>query len=67
MFYRNKFAITYKLIWSIAEIIRVRNARGKKDIVYGDLFLSRIDTGTQDSSFDISSVVSLIHEQSLNM
>ena len=58
---------TYKLIWSIAEPIIERNARGKKEIVYGDLFLSRIDTGTHVSSFDISSVDALIHEQSLRM
>lgn len=59
--------MTYRLIWSVAEAIIERNARGKKEIVYGDLFLSRIDTGIHVSSFDISSVVARIQEQSLSM
>lgn len=45
----------------------MRKASGNEEIVYGDLFLSRMDTGTQDSSFDNSSVDVLIHEQSLSM
>jgi len=59
--------MTYWLVWSIAEAITERNARGKKEIVYGDLFLSRIYTGIQVSSFDISSAVVRIQEQSLSM
>lgn len=44
-----------------------RNAKGKWDIVYEDLFLSRTDIGTHDSFLDISSVEALIHELSLCM
>lgn len=54
-------------IWSIAELTIARKAKGKKEIVYGDLFLSRIDTGTQVSSLDASSVIDRIHEHSLSM
>lgn len=41
------------------------NARGKEEIVYGDLFLSKIETGIHDSTFEISSVEVRIHEHSL--
>lgn len=58
---------TYKMIWSIAEAITERNASGKNEIEYGDLFLSIIDTGIQVSSFKISSVDACIQEQSLRM
>lgn len=58
---------TYTLIWSIADVIIERKAKGNEEMVYGDLFLCKIDTATQDSSFDISSTVDRIHEQSLNM
>lgn len=34
-------------------------------MAYGDLFLSRIETGTHVSSFDIPSVDALIQEQIL--
>ena len=44
-----------------------RKARGNEEIEYGDLCLSKIDTGTQDSSFDISSIELRIQEQSLSM
>lgn len=44
-----------------------RNARGMKEIVYGDLFLSIIDARTHVSSFEIFAMVARIHAQSLKM
>lgn len=55
------------MIWFIAETITERNAKGKNEIVYGDLFLSIIETGTHVSSLEISSVATRIHEQILRM
>ena len=56
---------THTLIRSIPDIIISRNARGSTEIEYGDLFLSRIETGTQDSSFDMPSIELRIQEHSL--
>ena len=44
-----------------------RNASGRKEIVYGDLFLSIIDTGTHVSSFEILTMEARIQAQSLKM
>jgi hypothetical protein len=58
---------SYVSIRSIAETVMSRNSRGKHEIAYWDLFLSRVDKVTQVSSFDISFVVARIHEQSRRM
>ena len=43
----------------------LRKSKGKDEIIYGDLFLSRTDKGTHFSFFVNSSVLNRIHEHSL--
>jgi hypothetical protein len=57
----------YNSIRSIAEIVISRNSKGRQEIAYGDLFLSRVDKVTQVSYFDTSLVVARIQEQSRRM
>jgi hypothetical protein len=57
----------YNSIRSIAEIVISRNSKGRHEIAYGDLFLSRVDKVTQVSYFDTSLVVARIQEQSRRM
>lgn len=50
----------------MADTAMLRKAKGKQEIIYGDLFLSKIDKGIHVSSLVISSVVARIHEHSLD-